>query len=268
MMHLNLRKMSFFFSVMLLCMTCMSAPAHAGGSHSGRDKRSARHNLVKANIHPPIFTSVKGRPIDVFVFGAGKRTVLVVGGIHGDEAAGVVLARALVAYIRPLPAACFSQRVVVMPAVNPDGSAAHTRYNAHRIDLNRNFPAKDFGTGAHQGRYYGGHTASSEPETRAVMQVVTKYQPAVIIAFHAPLACINYDGQASDIVQRFAKLDGFPVVGQLGKRTPGSLGTYYGKERGLPVITLELNPRQQQWAQHEVAILDAIGVMPGGNQAN
>ena len=53
----------------------------------------------------------------------------------------------------------------LIPTVNPDGDAHNTRYNAHRVDLNRNFPTSwvKQGTGT---RYYSGPKAASEPETR------------------------------------------------------------------------------------------------------
>jgi protein MpaA len=206
------------------------------------------------------FTSVAGRPIDVLTFGTGPQTVLVLAGMHGDEPTSVALARTLIRHLQVLPDTAFLQRIAVMPVVNPDGLAAHTRRNAHHIDLNRNFPTQDFGTGAHTGRYNGGRVAGSEPETRAVMHVTEYYQPMLIISLHAPLGCINYDGPAEKNARRMARLDRFPIIKQLPTPSPGSLGTYYGKERGLPVITLELTPGQQQWARHGSAILDAVGM--------
>lgn len=212
----------------------------------------------------PVYQSVRGRPITVQVFGTGTHTVLVMGGVHGDEPAGVVLVRALVRHLQTLPSTRFHQRVVVIPMVNPDGLAAHTRGNAHRIDLNRNFPTQDFAVDPHRGRYNGGNTAASEPETQAILQAVATYHPSLIISVHAPLGCINYDGPAAEIARRFANLDRFSVVAQLPRRTPGSLGMYFGKERAIPVITLEVIPGQRQWARHGAALLDAIGVEPDG----
>ncbi|HEX2950651.1 MAG TPA: M14 family zinc carboxypeptidase [Armatimonadota bacterium] len=206
------------------------------------------------------FTSVVGRPIDVYVFGRGPRTVLVLAGMHGDEPASVTLACALIHHLQALPESAIPQRVVVIPVVNPDGLVAHTRRNAHQIDLNRNFPTQDFDAGVHTGRYNGGRTAGSEPETQAIMHITEYYKPALIISLHAPLGCINYDGPAGNIARRMARLDHFPVAEQLPNPSPGSLGAYYGKERGLPVITLELTPGQRQWARHGRALLDAIGM--------
>jgi murein peptide amidase A len=251
--------------VMLTCFAgCLSFGWYARTEHQRPSVIAIGQHLdgKKSDAGAPSrpCTSVDGRPINFYVFGHGPRTVLVLAGMHGDEPASVTLARALIQHLQAVPESVIRQRVVVIPEVNPDGLVAHTRRNAHQIDVNRNFPTRDFDSGAHLGRYNGGRTAGSEPETQAIMYVTEYYQPALIISLHAPLGCINYDGPAGNIARRMARLDHFPVVGQLPNPSPGSLGTYYGKERGLPVITLELTPGQQQWAQHGSAILDAVGM--------
>jgi protein MpaA len=80
--------------------------------------------------------SVQGRAIVSFEVGDldSRRRELLVGCIHGDEAAGVAIARALEQAAPP------GLDLWVIPALNPDGVVAGTRGNAHRVDLNRNFP--------------------------------------------------------------------------------------------------------------------------------
>ena len=249
---------------LLIVVRCLSVQWHARteSRHAGAHPAGQLLGVTKqsGDTAPRQFTTVHRRSIDVLVFGHGRRTVLVLGGIHGDEPASVELARALVRQLQALPETEIPLRVVVMPVVNPDGLAMHTRRNAHQIDVNRNFPTRDFVMGARAGRYNSGHAAASELETQAIMQVAERYRPALIMAFHAPLACINYDGPAEAIARRMAQRDHFRVVAQLQRRFPGSLGTYYGKERGVPVITLELIPGQRQWARHSRAVLEAIGI--------
>ena len=62
------------------------------------------------------------------------RRVLVVGCIHGNEPAGIPIARALEG-VSP-----HDLDLWIVPDLNPDGVAAKTRQNAHGVDLNRNFP--------------------------------------------------------------------------------------------------------------------------------
>ena len=81
--------------------------------------------------------SVQGRPLVATVSGDPEAPlrVLVVGAIHGDETAGMRVARRLIASPPPHGVALW-----VVPTLNPDGVAAGTRGNAHGVDLNRNFP--------------------------------------------------------------------------------------------------------------------------------
>jgi protein MpaA len=81
--------------------------------------------------------SVQGRPLVAWSFGSSKahRKVLVVGCIHGNECAGLAITSAL--RHEPVPPGV---QLWVVPEMNPDGTAADTRQNAHGVDLNRNFP--------------------------------------------------------------------------------------------------------------------------------
>ena len=78
----------------------------------------------------------------------------------------------------------------VVPVYNPDGLAAHTRKNAHGVDLNRNFP---YHWADLDGSYESGPRAGSEPETRAMMRFLRKIQPRRIISFHQPLYGVDTD---------------------------------------------------------------------------
>jgi protein MpaA len=105
--------------------------------------------------------SVQGRPIALFTSRPSHAVlkVLVVGDVHGDEAAGVRIARRLIA--APPPA---RTELLVAPTINPDGVAAGTRGNARGVDLNRNFPFRWRPLG---GGEYSGPGPLSEPESRA-----------------------------------------------------------------------------------------------------
>ena len=92
--------------------------------------------------------SFQGRPIRVFHRGdPDEIRVLVVGCIHGDECAGVRIAKRL----RTGRPRSFLD-LWILPSLNPDGRAAHTRQNARGVDLNRNFPYR-WRRGP-RGRYY------------------------------------------------------------------------------------------------------------------
>ena len=188
---------------------------------------------------PALGKSTEGRTICGRRFGGPGPALLVFGGIHGDEPASVEalieLARRLDGDARP------AVPVWVLPAVNPDGVARGSKNSAHDVDLNRNFPARSFVT-AHAPGYFPGPAPLSEPETRVIAELLAREPIAAVVAVHAPFACVNYDGPAGPWAQSVAAACGWPARGDIGYPTPGSLGSWLGIDRGLPVLTLELPP--------------------------
>ena len=136
--------------------------------------------------------------------------------------------------------------LLFIPCLNPDGLQNKTRVNANGIDLNRNFPTKNFGqdgssAGENPSDYYGGNNPASEIETKFLIDIIEKYKPKLILTLHAPYKIVNYDGPAKEIAQKISDIIGYPVEESIGYPTPGSFGTYCGVERNIPIITLELD---------------------------
>jgi murein peptide amidase A len=149
--------------------------------------------------------SFQGRPIRVFHRGdPDEIRVLVVGCIHGDECAGVRIAKRL----RTGRPRSFLD-LWILPSLNPDGRAAHTRQNARGVDLNRNFPYR-WRRGP-RGRYYPGRRPASERETRIAMGLIRRIEPDITIWFHQPLALVDASGDLT-IERRYARLVGLPLV--------------------------------------------------------
>lgn len=205
--------------------------------------------------------SVEGRPIPVVVRGNGPDTVLFMGAMHGDEPQGQTLVARLVAEVDRRPELLAGRRLVAMPLVNPDGLRRGTRTNARGVDLNRNFPSRDWSPGS-PGRFFPGPYPGSEPETQALMAVIAGYQPGRIVNIHAPLALVNYDGPplAADLAHAMARACRCPTQADIGYPTPGSFGTYFGGEQGLPVVTLETGeePASDLWPRYGQALLAAV----------
>jgi protein MpaA len=150
-------------------------------------------------------TSFDGRPIHGFELGdpSAGVTVLVVGCIHGDECAGVAIAKKL---ISSRPARYLDLWVV--PDLNPDGRAAHTRGNARGVDLNRNFPYR--WKLLPRGRYYSGRRPLSEPESRIAVKLIDRITPDITIWFHQPFGAVDRSGGDVRIERRYAHLVGLP----------------------------------------------------------
>jgi murein peptide amidase A len=205
--------------------------------------------------HRCIGRSLLGRPIEALSAGDGPTRLLVHGGIHGDEPGAVLAVERFATLL-----AALGVRVVVVPAVNPDGLAAGVKDNARGVDLNRNFPSRSwrpgqlFGPGAVTGaRYLPGPAALSEPESAALAALIDVERPHRLVAVHQPLRCVNYDGPARALAERMAAACGWPVVADLGYPTPGSFGARYGTDDQREVITLEL-PRPASEADLAAAL--------------
>jgi hypothetical protein len=205
-------------------------------------------------------TSVQGRPIRVQTVGHGPRKVLFIGGIHGDEPEGAVATAELPAAFETagLDGAV---TLTIMEDANPDGRAAGTRDNANGVDVNRNFPALNFDTTDPS----NGGTPLSQPESRAVKDTIDRIQPNLVLVAHSwsGRQFINFDGPAREIAERFAASSGLPVEESSAfAPTPGSLGSYFGRDRGTPIVTIEVlkgSDPKGVWDQLRAALLQAIG---------
>jgi len=173
--------------------------------------------------------------------------VLVIGVFHGDEPEGEYLIHNLINDINAKPELLASSTILFIPCLNPDGKELNTRENANGVDLNRDFPTKNSLT----------PDAESQIETKFVLDVLAEYNPDRILAIHAPYGVINYDGPADKLAENMSRLNGYPVQVDIGYPTPGSFGTYAGKERNVPIITLELPGSGQQehfWLDNRKAL--------------
>jgi protein MpaA len=146
--------------------------------------------------------SVDGRPIEaVRVGNPHGEPVLVVGAIHGNETAGIAIARALE---RTSPR---DLDLWIVPDLNPDGVAAGTRGNAHGVDLNRNFPWRWRPLG---GVYESGPRPLSEREARIARTLILRIHPKLTIWFHQHLDLVWASGGDRRVERVFARVSGLP----------------------------------------------------------
>jgi murein peptide amidase A len=94
------------------------------------------------NTERTTLATVHGYPIDRLLIGhPSLPTVLLTGGVHGDEPAGVeTVLRFLQTDIEPM---LKHFRFFIIPCINPAGYAANTRENGEGLDINRAFDAED-----------------------------------------------------------------------------------------------------------------------------
>lgn len=171
---------------------------------------------------------------EICLIGSDKNnSVLVIGVFHGDEPQGEFLINE---YLKTKE----SSNLLFIPCLNPDGKALNTRQNSNNVDLNRNFPTKNWIL-ADNPQYFGGTSPASEIETKFLVEIIEKYSPKAILTLHSPYKVVNYDGEAKELAEKISKIIGYPTEEDIGYPTPGSFGTYCGKERNIPTITLELD---------------------------
>ena len=207
--------------------------------------------------------SSQGNPIVWFVFGDDKavdvNTTMLFCGVHGDEITPIKFCFDLLNDLSRNPSIIGKNRVVIAPLVTPDSFLTDnpSRTNAQGVDVNRNFPTKDWAKKAislwknkyHQDkRRFPGKYALSEQETIFQVNLINRYNPNKIISVHAPLTLLDYDGptfsnftgqaakklliQMSDSAGNY-KVSNYPFF-------TGSLGNWAGNERNIPTYTLEL----------------------------
>ena len=167
------------------------------------------------------------------LLGNNNSSVLVIGCFHGDEPQGKYLIEKYLDKIK-------DSNLAFIPCLNDYGFEHNIRTNSNGVDINRNFPTKNWEL-TDKNEFYGGESPASEKETKFVIQVVEDINPKAILTLHAPFKVVNYDGDAKEISQKISDIIGYPVEPSIGYPTPGSLGTWAGIERNIPTITLELD---------------------------
>lgn len=179
----------------------------------------------------------------VHVFDSGRPgpVVLIVGGVHGDEPAGIEAARQLAAE-HPRR----GKRIVIAQANHPAAEAG-LRTPAYLQDLNRSFPGRKTGT-------------DTERLAASIMAVVARYRPDIVIDLHeagaegdpdsgevANSLILSEEGRAAEIV-----LDVLDTANPAQNDTPfsflagapvGSLNREVSRHFKIPVITVETSRR-------------------------
>jgi len=169
--------------------------------------------------------------------------VLLIGGIHGDEYSSVSVVFKWMKTLDKYHSGLFHWHI--SPLVNPDGllQKQSQRMNANAVDLNRNFPMRNWQAATHDywvnktkrnPRRYPGKYALSEPESNWLVLEIERFQPDVIVSVHAPHGIIDYDGP------EYGPYKLGRLYLQLIGTYPGSLGNYAGIQKRIPVVTIEL----------------------------
>jgi hypothetical protein len=212
--------------------------------------------------------SVEGRPLEVFRFGSGPVSKLIVAGIHGGyEYNTVKLADELMAYLYDHPEAIpVDTSLYILRNLNPDGAAramgVDGRANANNVDLNRNWPYNWKKEWNRDGCWIwrpieGGETAGSEAEVQALIAYIDSIQPIALISYHSAALGIFAGGvpdfpPSINLAEEVAEVTNYPWPPiDTGCDYTGNLTDWAANTRGIPSIDIELtNHRDTDFDQN------------------
>jgi hypothetical protein len=159
---------------------------------------------VVASMTFQLGRSEQGRPIiGVRVGNAHGTPVLVVGCIHGNECTGIAIVKAL-------EHAQTNADLWLIPDLNPDGFAHHTRQNSDGVDLNANWSSGWQGGGKPWDFYYGGPRPFSERESRIARNLIERIHPRVTIWYHQHMDVVWAWGPSTAAGRLYAQMSGMP----------------------------------------------------------
>ena len=229
-----------------------------------------------------IGSSVEGRVIEAVTFGSGGTHLLLVGGVHGGyEWNSSLLAYGMIEHLEENPSFVPEDITVsIIPTLNPDGlhkvtgtegvftiadvpdpsvRVAQGRFNAHGVDLNRNFDCKWAPESTWRGNVVSAGTeAFSEPEAAALRDYVATIRPEAVVFWHSKANNV-YASECENgvlpetltLMSSYAKagsygevpvFDAYPVTGD----AEGWLASI-----GIPAVTVELQSASSiEWTRN------------------
>jgi len=225
--------------------------------------------------------SVLDRPIHAYTFGTGETRLLFVGGIHGGyEWNSVLLSYQFIDYLEAHPEAVPSNlRVTVIPSANPDGLydvvgvegrfaltdipkgtlSGVGRFNAHNVDLNRNFDCKWKSESMWRGNVVSAGTAPfSEPETRAIRDYVLGYRPVAVIFWHSQSNAV-YASECEEgilpetfsLMNSYSRASGYSAIDSFSAYEITGDAEGWLASINIPAVTVELSTHEKtEWDQN------------------
>jgi hypothetical protein len=236
-----------------------------------------------------IGTSVEGRAIQSYTFGGGIENLVFVGGIHGGyEWNSVLLAYQLLDYLKENPTVIPNTlSVTIIPSANPDGlfkvlgkegrfaitdvppevlASGTGRFNAHNVDLNRNFDCKWKPESTWRGNTVSaGSAAFSEPEAAAIRDFVLTGKPSAVIFLHSQSNAV-YASECTEgilpetkvLMNTYATASGYPAVDTFSAYAITGDAEGWLASLKIPAITVELKTHESTEWQKNLAGITAL----------
>lgn len=217
-----------YILLLILCVSIPDAGAISYKKHNAilRKTVTMYRGLPSSGIKWEVLgKSYRKKKIYYREFGSGGKLTMIIGGLHGDEPAGVISAIKLARYLKKNPSS-ITNRVIIIPCINPDGLFKGERTNWNNVDLNRNFPSATWSPYYLKPYNNPGRLPASEPETVLLANAIDEFRPGLIIQMHQPFNAIYPDDNVpADLAEKMSEISGIPVLHDIGYDTPGSLGS-------------------------------------------
>ncbi len=238
------RRLSTILATTTLTVAACTNPPYIPAPWDAVEPQAAEPNTAsgRESIRPAwqrIGSSIRGKALTACTVGTGPRRIYVIGGLHGDEPeapAAAELLPELLAAAKPQ-----SITVRILKDMNPDGGAAKTRTNTRRVDLERNWPSKDF----HKDDRTGDR-ALSELETSAVNADISAFKPDILVVFQSANIppTVSIFGPSPIPANEFARAartvdPHWRFTPQRSSPVPGSIESLFGRDLGKIVFRVE-----------------------------
>ena len=217
-----------------------------------------------------IGTSVQGRSIYATYFGTGSKKIIFYAAMHGSEYNTKALLNKWITELdnnrNSIPS---DKTIIVIPTLNPDGIANSSRFNANSVDLNRNFDNASWVTGTYfLNNFYengGGSEPFSEPESRAIRNLIVNQSPYLTISYHSAASYVIPSNTSNGIslARTYSQLSGYSYVspGAEGSFTYDITGTFleWAEENGYNGLTVELaTPYYDEFSRNQKAMWEMV----------
>ncbi len=198
------------------------------------------------------YESIKQRPIETAVFGKGPKRIAVLSSLSGNSEATVALVEQLAGVLARQELMPVQLSVLVVRAPNPDGLADRTLTNSRGVELNRNFPTSRFTASP---RRETGEKPGSEPETRAIVQLLNQFHPELVI--HVTESRSSRGTVRSDDFLPRELLKEYDSAPFDGVYKTGSLAGYVHESMRRSIVEVEL-PSESTTTTDEDALLQLM----------
>jgi murein tripeptide amidase MpaA len=259
------------------------------GMATSTEEATTTDSQETRNEHPGetvIGTSAEDRDITAYHYGTGDKELLFIGGIHGGyEWNTALVAFEMKAYLDEHPEKVpEGYTVTVIPVLNPDGlytvvgtdglfdaedvpdSLAATvpgRFNAHNVDLNRNFDC-DWNQNAmwQNTKVSGGTSAFSEPESQAIRDYVDSHDVAGAVVWYSAaggvFASNCHEGvlpETQTLTDIYAKASGYKAYQDFNfYEITGDMVNWFAKQ-DIPAISVLLTSHTDvEWDKNRAGI--------------